>query len=273
VIKPIFKYNNYREYLSDYIECEKKENAHFSYRYFSRLAGLSSSAHLPLVLKGERNLTSDSLPKFCKGLKLTGSRRNYFKALVDFNQTHELVDKEKAYKKLSQIKNSFFRTSLSESEELCMYDKWFYPLLIELTLLDDFKEEPHWISQKLGLKITQVELLESLTLLEKFGLLKRNSKKQLKPQYKMSSSSDESINYLVRSFQGHMLQLAQGKLNEPIPCREFGGLTIALNENQFVEAKSRIKAFIKSFNEEFSVGENKTKLSQLNIQLFSFNKP
>ena len=79
--KSLFEYDNYRVYLKDFYESSKAENSHFSLRFFSRLAGFKSQSVLTQVIKGERNISLQSINKFIKALKLSKREGIFFKNL------------------------------------------------------------------------------------------------------------------------------------------------------------------------------------------------
>ena len=55
-MKLITEYQNYREFMLDYYE-ERKRTSVFSWREFSRLAGLTSSYYIQLVCNGKSRLS------------------------------------------------------------------------------------------------------------------------------------------------------------------------------------------------------------------------
>jgi len=83
----ILDYMNYREYLRDFFEEKKRELRFYSYRLFSLKAGLKSPNFLKLVIKGERNLSKQSVYKFSKALNLSKMETDYFENLIFFNQS------------------------------------------------------------------------------------------------------------------------------------------------------------------------------------------
>ncbi|MCB1214760.1 MAG: TIGR02147 family protein, partial [Deltaproteobacteria bacterium] len=88
LVRPkIYHYLSYREFLKDLVAYEKnRTNSKFSYRNFSRLAGLKSISYLKLVLDGERNLSADTMHGFAKAFKIKGEEREFFELLVNFDQ-------------------------------------------------------------------------------------------------------------------------------------------------------------------------------------------
>ena len=82
----VFSYLDFREYLRDVFQENKEKNRFFTHRYFAKLAGLGSYSYLRMVIKGERNLTTNSVNKIVRALKLNKKESAYFENLAYFNQ-------------------------------------------------------------------------------------------------------------------------------------------------------------------------------------------
>jgi uncharacterized protein (TIGR02147 family) len=116
-IANIFEYDNYRHYLRDIYTKMKAKDRKFSFRYFSRLVGCTSTNFFKLVTDGERNLSAESIEKFSKGLKHNKEEAFFFKNLVMLNQATTTADrqfyaeqlfKSRSYKKIQPLKESQF---------------------------------------------------------------------------------------------------------------------------------------------------------------------
>ena len=70
----IFEYYDYRLFLRDLVEYERKRNPVFSNRYIVRRAGFKSPTALKHVIDGKRNLSLESANKFASALKIEGSK-------------------------------------------------------------------------------------------------------------------------------------------------------------------------------------------------------
>ena len=80
----VFRYLDYRRFLADYYRARKARG--FSYRAFSRAAGLGAPNYLKLVIDGQRNLTAAMAARFAHACGLSGEGADYFAQLVEFNQ-------------------------------------------------------------------------------------------------------------------------------------------------------------------------------------------
>src|SRR3989338_4646008 len=98
----IYDYIDYRRYLSDKVGELRKQNKHFSYRLFNRMAGIQSSGFLKLVMDGKRNLGPEGIFKIAKGFKLSEEEHRFFEKLVHMNQASTHEEKDRCFRELSK---------------------------------------------------------------------------------------------------------------------------------------------------------------------------
>lgn len=123
----LFQYLDYRDFLRDWLVSAKK-NYGFSYRVFSRRAGLKSPSLYKMVMDGQRDLIEGSLHKFLEGLSLTVKEKAYFATLVLYNQARTEEHKERYLGRIRSLRERAketgqegFQVSLrlaAENEEL-----------------------------------------------------------------------------------------------------------------------------------------------------------
>src|SRR6201986_1824211 len=82
----VYDFLDHRAYLAAYYAAAKRTRPSFSFRLFSKLAGLRSPNFLKLLIDGERNLGADSVGRFAEALGLTGADAEFFADLVAFGQ-------------------------------------------------------------------------------------------------------------------------------------------------------------------------------------------
>ena len=73
----VFEYLDYRTFLRDHYTASKQLKPQYSFRYFSRRAGLSSSNFLKLVMDGKRNLGAETVAKRCGFSPKDGERKTF----------------------------------------------------------------------------------------------------------------------------------------------------------------------------------------------------
>src|SRR3989339_1826407 len=91
----VFHYTDFRRYLTDFYENEKKANPSFSYRAFAQRAGINSSGLYMDVASGRRPLNTGQILKFAKALGLNRKEEEYFENAVHFGQASGLEEKKR----------------------------------------------------------------------------------------------------------------------------------------------------------------------------------
>ncbi len=251
----IFQYGDYRTFLSDFYRLEKERSKSFSYRSFARRAGLSSPNYLKLVIDGDRPITEKNLSAFLKGLKLSGSKAEFFRVLVSLKESRDVDEKNDLLEKLLQLRIRHSGDPLQVNKDRWeILRTWHHWAIREMVLLRDFKRNPEWIAQRLGQKISAAQAQESVELLQRLEFL-RDDNGILRQSEPMITTSDDISNLIIRHL--HRQFIEQGLLSlfhDPVEVREITGLTIALRKEQVPKFKQVLKDFRRELNRQFSEG-------------------
>ena len=169
----IFNYFDYREYLHDVYDHFKRRRYGYSYRTFSREAGISSHNFLPRIIRRERNLSEEFIPALGAYLKLSAKEVKYFLALVSFNNAKRVSVKEKHLKQLLTLRvvNEEFKL---EDTKLRFFEKWYYPVIRELVAICDFKEDYNVLARHCIPRITASQAESAVAFLVRNGFIKKN---------------------------------------------------------------------------------------------------
>jgi uncharacterized protein (TIGR02147 family) len=269
----LFAYDDYRKYLVDVFAFLKETKRGFSFRFFSREAGFASPNFLQLVMKGKRNLTSESVPKFARALKLGKAEAEFFDALVFFNQADTSEEKTRFYTRMTRSRR-YREVHQLEKDQFRYFSRWFYAAVRELLLLPDFREEPDWIARKLYPSITAREAQEALELLLELRLAERDAGGGLRQVERTVSSGAEVRSLAVKNFHKEMLKNAALTLDRVPPAeRDVSGAMMAIPEARVGELKEAVARFRKEILAmAASFGEPADRLYQLNLQLFPLSK-
>lgn len=169
VPEQIFIYDDYRVFLKDYFEEQKRLKACFSHRYFVEKAGLSSPSFVLDILNGRYNLTMKTLPRILKGLGLKGKKARYFENLVWFNQARKEAEKEAYRRKLWEIRKTsrFFNLGMKHWK---YFEDHTYALIRELAAYAP-KRSPRELGALCIPPIPEQRVTEILAELCEMGLL------------------------------------------------------------------------------------------------------
>lgn len=237
----IYQYSDYRTFLRDYYEGRKKKSCAFSYAMFARKLGISTPAHIFLIISGNRNLTKEHIPQFATALGLTKKQQQYFDAMVCFNQAKTPESKRYYLELLQALRHKKTGVPISDEQYACL-SKWFYPIILELVNIPSFKEEAAWIRKQLYNKVSHDDIGEALSAMQRAGLLKRARNGRLIRAEANLTTEDEVANIAAYSFHQQMISHAKDVLKVADPAkRQMSGITMAISERQFKDIQTKLR--------------------------------
>ena len=272
-LKPqIHEYLNYRIFLKDMYSFLKKSSPGFSYRNFSRAAGLRSSNFLKLVMDGKRNLGTENIHRFAKALKLTREENHFFEVLVHFAQASSAEEKNLYYDRIARSKKYTDIRPL-EVQQYAYFSHWHFVALRELVSLQNFQEDPGWINRKLRLKLHPEEIKKAIRILLELGLLERNAQGRLQQSVQKITTTPEMGALTVVNFHREMIRKASESLeSSSAPQRNISALTIGISKRQFEKIRDRLDQFRREIHAISSEEDPKECVYQLNLQFFNLSE-
>ena len=273
MVTSIFDYTNYREYLKEYYDTQKKLNDKFSHRYFARIAGFKTSSFLRLVMDGKRSLSFESIKRFIKAMKLKKREADYFEALVFFNQSKSDLDRDHYYEIMQQLRIKVKVTGLKK-DQYEFYTKKHYAIIREMVALPHFKEDYEWLAGELKGDVEAFEVKKAIDLLLRLELLKRDDAGKLYQRDTTLSTPAEVSSRGLFMFQNSMLRSARDALlSVPAPYRDFTSVTVPIPMDQLPKLKKMIEKFRGEVINFINAGsDNYSGVFQFNLQLFPVTK-
>ncbi len=265
----LFRSMDYRAYLKDRYAAEKAKKRHFSHRYFARIAGLSSSGYLKMVMDGNRNLSPTSIAQFARALKLSKREAGYFEALVLFNQAKSDPERELYFERLSALKPAVKLTGI-EKDQYEYFTQKHFVVIREMVALSGFQEDPAWIAKRVKPAIKAKEVEHALEVLLRLGLIRRNKDDKLVHSEASLTTPAEVDSVEVYNFHQSMLNEAKEAMLTVSPeLRDITSLTIPIPKKSLPKIKERIKAFREEMIDLINQGDRDYHgVYQLNCQLF-----
>jgi uncharacterized protein (TIGR02147 family) len=144
----VYDYLDYRAFLRDYYAAKKAASRAFSYRAFSKRAGVASPNYLKLVIEGQRSLSPKMAERFAQACGLDGDASRYFVHLVGFNQAKTTVERAQFYDKLTGFQR-YRQAHKLELAHAAYYSDWYMPAIRELAASHEFREDSEWIADRL----------------------------------------------------------------------------------------------------------------------------
>lgn len=270
----IFGYLSYRKYLEDFLEFKKNTDYGYSYRQFSKLAGFSSPSVLPSVISGQKKIGQRSIPKYLKALNLTGKQAEYFTILVNMNN-------EKSEEKIEFYRNSLIEVTPKSQRKLLTEEHyqylshWLYPVLEEMSHIDNFNEDIQWIKGKLiDNKISDNEIASALNFLKRNRFLKKNDSGSISATGKIITIPSRKKSLAIRRMHRMLMEQAIA-LHDSVSQdeREYRSVTFSVPKSYISEIKKQIIQFKDQLLEHYSQissdhDQEEKVVTQLNIQFF-----
>lgn len=270
-MEKVFSYLDYREFLKARF-ARLKKTARITHRSLAKKAGFSSPNFFKLVIEGQRNLSEKSIEKIAKAMELEPGESEFFAQLVRFNQAKRVEEKEAIYEQLKLLKRDLPLRRIEHSQ-YDYFGQWYAVAIRELVALQDFREDPDWIAAKLGHRVTSAQARRALRLLERLGLICRDSKGRLMTQQPPLSTGNEVASLAAYRFHRHMIDQAKRALSEtPASRRDISSITLAVSEKGCERIKQKIRQFRKEILAMAEDGNDAEEVYQMNIQFFNLTE-
>jgi uncharacterized protein (TIGR02147 family) len=269
----IFEYQNYRLYLRDYYSDQKATKRYFSYRYFSKRAGINASAFLYYVIEGKRNLTKKSIDKISGAIGHTKDENEYFENLVFFNQAKTIAEKTMYYSRIVECRRPLdIKTIAKDRYEF--YSKWYHSIIRELVTMIDFKDDYIMLASFLTPPISAKEAQESIELLERLGFLERDEKGLYhQTDNVISVKPDAPDAFIIEKFQAEMLEMAlKAYDNIQRSHRMSASTTFSISRATFELFKMKTREFRKELLEIARLDNEPDRVYQFTFNLFPVSK-
>lgn len=261
-------YTDYRKYLDDYYNEQKKLHSYFSYRYFCSKAGLSSPALYAEVVKGQRNLTSITIDSFIRGMGLTETDAKFFRTLVLFNQASSEGEKVQYLEQLRGLR----KRVKQEVVPLDLYDyyaTWYFPVIRELACLLDWKDDYRVLARAVEPPIRKSEATGAVEFLLEKGFLKIGEDKKYHQTNPALTTGSEVSSIAIRRFNEIMARKGTEAIRKyPPPERDIRTLIAGVSAESYPVLKEEIREFFARIVRIVNSDTAARKVYSLNVQLF-----
>lgn len=267
----IYNFTDYREFLKDRYRQLKVNDPMFSFRHFSKSAGFGSPNYLKLVMDGKRNLSSEAIAKFAKGLRLDNHESEYFRYMVDFNQC-ENIGKKKVFEAKLMYLRELFKVKTLIPELYDYYHEWYHAAIHEMVKKGAIKSEPGVIAQSLVPQITEGEAQASIELLMKLKFIGKTTDGHLVANEK--PEVDKATDALAQKIHHEQMAelAAQSIYTQTAETQDFESVTLSLPADKVEELRGKIQELVRSVTAN-ATHNAADAVYQLNVQFFALTKP
>ena len=268
----VYAYLDYRAFLRDHYAAKKAASRAFSYRAFSKRAGVASPNYLKLVVEGKRSLSPKMSERFAHACGLDADASRYFVHLVTFNQAKSSTERSQAYDKLTGFQ-SYRQAHKLELAHAAYYSDWYMPAIRELAASAQFQADPEWIADQLVPKVSPLQAQRALETLIELGLLVRNSAGRLVQADALVSTGPETRGLHIVAFHRAMTQRAIESIDlVPAAERDISSLTLCLGRGGLATLKTRLQRLRRELLELSALETEPEQVVQVNFQLFPLSR-
>jgi uncharacterized protein (TIGR02147 family) len=272
-MRPIFEYMDYRQYLRDMFEEKKRRAPYWSYRIFSHKAGFKSPNFLKLVIDKKRNLSKESVFRFCKGLRLTKRQSEYFENLVFFNQSRTLEQKNAYLTQLMRYRGKGDPRKIERSEYSYL-SEWYHPVVRELVTSCDFGNDYRRLGQAVVPPIGAAEAERSVQLLLDLRFIRRKYDGDYEKTAATLSTGAQVQGVAAANFHKAMIRLAGESIERfGADQRDISSLTLSVSEETYKMIMNRTQQFAMELLKIADADKNSETVAQVNMQVFPVSEP
>ena len=269
-LEHLFDYDDFRKFMQDYFEEQKKMRSVFSPRFFAAKAGFSSSSYCLNVIRGRFNLTHKSIEKISKAMDFEPLQKEYFEALVQYNQAEQVDIREQAWKQILQIRKQIEFTHVTTREQ-AYFSKWYYPIIRELAVDLDWHEDYRVLARSLTPQITTEEARKAVKNLLEWGLLKKEG-----DRYELTSQMLDAAEIppiALRQIRHEYIQHAIGAVESMPKDERFATFTtLAMSKNSYDYAVEILEDARKKIIARASNDTNVERIYEMMLVAFPMSK-
>jgi uncharacterized protein (TIGR02147 family) len=265
----VFEFDDFRAYLNYVRSHYPGMRRPITLERWAKKLKYRSPRSIAMVLKGQRLPSEDLVLAFSVDLNHSENERRYFELLV--RKEKHLGNVPKAITdELQKLNPLLKRRKPLDGEVFTYVAAWQNYVIGQLFQTPEANDDPDWIVNRLGGKLTREEVISSLNLLEKLKILERDpstGRLQLSKMDPLITGEDIPSAAVRRHHIEQMDQAKSALQNQPMMEREFTCLTLQVSRNKLPEIKKMLREFRDKFDKDF-FDQSSEDVCQLNLQFF-----
>lgn len=270
-MKPITEYQDYRRYMQEFYE-EEKRNSAFTWREFARLSGFVSPTYLKLVCEGKTRLKNDGVDRTARAMGLFGYEVDYFRAMVRYAHAKTDYDRKKAYDEMLCIAKEN-KVKVVDGDAFAYFESWKNPVVRELAPVMP-GATPGDIAKLCCQDVSAGEVRESLDFMTKVSLLKKDRNGCYSQTDKALRGDSEVMPVAIRSMHRDMAKFAVAAVDDfAISDRNFQGVTMGVDRETYEQITRELDAFRRRIVTIANSSKKVKQVYRLNLQLFPLSWP
>lgn len=265
----IYQFTHFRKFLEEYQVARVQAEPSFTRTEICNLLGLEKSrSYFADVLRGKK-VSPRMVAKFIEILELDKKEAKYFETMVKLDQAKNDSARNSAMQELLKLHPNPQHIVNEDAYEY--YSRWYNSALFAILDAMDVTDDMAPVQKRIFPKVPLGKLKESLALLERLGLARKNEEGFWKPTKESISSGPYNNADLVKQYQLQCFELSKQALITPSKKPAvISTHTFSISNKAYKKLEAELQEF--KAKARRIIGEDKEKVDgvyQMNIHLFS----
>ncbi|MCQ2109707.1 MAG: TIGR02147 family protein [Fibrobacter sp.] len=265
----IYQFTHFRKYLEEYQAARVKAEPGFTRTEICNLLGMEKSrSYFADVLRGKK-VSPRMVAKFIELCNLEKKEAKYFEVMVKVDQAKTDAIRKAAMEELLQMHPN--PQNILNTDAYEYYNHWYNSALFAILDAMDVDDDLTPVQKRIFPKVTLGKLKESLDLLQRLGLARKNEEGFWKPTQESISSGPYNNAELIKQYQLQCFELSkQALITPPKAPAIMSTLTFSASSNAYKELEAAVQEFKAKARSIIAGDKNKANgVYQMNLHLFS----
>ncbi|MDY6284220.1 MAG: TIGR02147 family protein [Fibrobacter sp.] len=265
----IYEFTKFRKFLAEYQECRQAVEPSFSRTEFCNLLGLPNTrSYFNDVVHGKR-VTDNMRERFIHVIGLKGNEAKYFEAMVDFDQGKTAPVREQAFDAMMRLNKN--PQALVDPDSYTFFGNWYNSTVYAILEVMDVSDDVSELAQKIFPPVSEKRLRESLALMQKMSLIRKDDRGFWKPTKESLATVQQSKSRMVLQYQKQCLELSKQALeSEGVESRDMTTFTFAVSPKARLLVEKAAEKFKDQVRKIVSADqESPTEVEHINLHVFS----
>ncbi|MCQ2100266.1 MAG: TIGR02147 family protein [Fibrobacter sp.] len=265
----IYQFTHFRKYLEEYQAARAQQEPGFTRTEICNLLGMEKSrSYFADVLRGKK-VSPRMVTKFIEVLGLEKKEARYFETMVQVDQAkNDTIRKAAMEELLRQHPNP---QHIINTDAYEYYNHWYHSALFAILDAMDVGDDMAPVQKRIFPKVPLGKLSDSLELLQRLGLARKNEEGFWKPTRESISSGPYNNADLIKQYQLQCFELSkQALITPPKVPTVMSTMTFSISSEAYKDLEAAVQEF--KAKARRIIGEDKAKADsvyQLNLHLFS----
>lgn len=265
-VPDLYAYTDYRAWLRDHFEARRAVDSFVSMRFIAAKVGTDAGT-IVKILQDQLHLSPRLIPGMVALCKLSERQADYFQALVDFAKARTDADIRRTFERMQALRGIETRTL--EADQYAFYQSWIHSAVRAVVGITPFEGDFQTLAAALHPRVTPDQARQSIELLERIGLLRRDAHQRLVLADNLVTTGEKWRGPAVRAFQKQTMELAADSLErDPVELREHSTVTLTLRRSDLCLLKERAASFRQDLLKIAQAAEGEDAVFQVNVQIF-----